>query len=67
MKVLLPHSEYAMTFEEIGAVLGISAACAKQSCYNGLRKLKKAPRMQRCRELAMVEESFNRQEPEMKT
>ena len=58
MKVLLPQSQYAMTFEEIGEVLGISPACAKQTCYNGLRKLKKLPAMAECKELAETKEKF---------
>jgi DNA-directed RNA polymerase specialized sigma24 family protein len=52
MKVLLPASQYAMTFEEIGEALGISPDVAKQDCYKALRKLKKLPAMAECLELA---------------
>lgn len=65
MKVLLPQSEYAMSFEEIGQAMGISAACAKQTCYNGLRKLKNNARIKTCRELAQYRESLVKTSPEL--
>ena len=52
MKSIQPQSEYAMTYAEIGRALGISPACAKQTCYNGLKKLARGEKLLNCMLLA---------------